>query len=356
MMQLLFLDFETYYDQDYSLRKISTPEYILSDKFEMLMCSVALNNEPSRVIDGPDFPKYLAQFDPNETATVTFNSLFDNSILAWRYRFVPKVMIDTIGLARSQLGHLLNSFSLASVSEHLGIGAKGGVLPKMAGLHAEEIKARGWWDEFGAYANQDNELNREIFKRLYPQFPKIERKIMDLVLRTAVEPRFRLDVEMLKVHLETVKAEKAALLATYGGDVSTLMSTAKFKQALQDFGVEIEYKVSPTTGKDIPAFGRTDSFMEDLQEHPDPRVQAIVCARLGHKSTIEETRCLRLLGVAGQPWSKAGLPDHTMPIPLRYGAAHTHRLGGEWKMNFQNMPTARGSKGKSRLRQSLGVV
>jgi DNA polymerase len=42
-----------------------------------------------------------------------------------------------------------------------------------------------------------------------------------------------------------------------------------------------------------------------------------------------------------------------MPIPLRYGGAHTHRLSGDWRMNMQNMPTVRGSKGKSKLRLSL---
>jgi len=45
-----------------------------------------------------------------------------------------------------------------------------------------------------------------------------------------------------------------------------------------------------------------------------------------------------------------------MPMPLRYGGAHTHRLSGEWGLNVQNMPTARGSKGKSKLRKSLIVA
>jgi DNA polymerase len=42
-----------------------------------------------------------------------------------------------------------------------------------------------------------------------------------------------------------------------------------------------------------------------------------------------------------------------MPVPLRYGGAHTHRLSGEWGINLQNLPTVRGSKGKSKLRQGL---
>jgi DNA polymerase I-like protein with 3'-5' exonuclease and polymerase domains len=47
------------------------------------------------------------------------------------------------------------------------------------------------------------------------------------------------------------------------------------------------------------------------------------------------------------------MSQHRLPMPLRYGGAHTHRLSGEWGMNVQNLPTARGSKGKSKLRQSL---
>lgn len=44
---------------------------------------------------------------------------------------------------------------------------------------------------------------------------------------------------------------------------------------------------------------------------------------------------------------------HLLPMPLRYGGAHTHRLSGDWGMNVQNLPTVRGSKGKSKLRASL---
>src|ERR1035437_9289396 len=97
--------FECYYDNDYSLRKMPTPNYILDPRYETIMCAVKANDGPHTVIDGPDFPDWLAQFDPAITTTVTFNALFDNSILAWRYGYVPHTLIDAMGMARALPGH-----------------------------------------------------------------------------------------------------------------------------------------------------------------------------------------------------------------------------------------------------------
>jgi DNA polymerase len=163
---------------------------------------------------------------------------------------------------------------------------------------------------------------------------------------------------MLEEHLVQVKADKATLLASCGVDSTTLMSTAKFRKALEDMGVVIQTKIT-ASGKETPAFAKTDKFMEELGEHPDPQVQALAAARLGLKSTIEETRTEKLLSIAGLPWQT--LPDGTprlysggtIPVPLRFGGAHTHRLSGDWGMNLQNLPSVRGSKGKSKLRHSL---
>jgi DNA polymerase len=58
-------------------------------------------------------------------------------------------------------------------------------------------------------------------------------------------------------------------------------------------------------------------------------VQAIVAARLGVKSTLEETRTERFIKIAERG---------TLPVPLRYYAAHTGRWGGDDKVNLQNLP------------------
>jgi DNA polymerase len=346
---LLLIDLETYWDKDYTLKKLSTPEYILDPRWELQMAAVKADDGPHQIIDGPDFKDWLGQYDPTITTTVTFNSLFDNSAIAWRYGYVPHTMLDAMGMARALLGHALTHFSLAALSEFFGLPPKGHLMTQ--GMRRTDIMAAGLWPKFSEYALRDNMNAEQIFLKLYPQFPWSERRIMDMVLRCCVVPRFHVDVPMLTQHLADVKAAKAQMLVDAENiDKKIIMSTPKFKAALEARGVEVEMKLSPTTGKETPCFAKTDEFMETLQDHPDPVVAAMAAARIGLKSTLEETRTEKLLSIAGLPWP-SGAP--CMPIPLRYGGAHTHRLSGEWKMNMQNMPTVRGSKGKSKLRQSL---
>lgn len=377
--RVITFDVETYYDNDYSLRKMPTPNYILDPRFELQIVAVNVmemgtvglakdalsqrfNPDHHEIIDGPDFGTWLSQFNPARTTTVSFNSLFDNSILAWRYGFIPGTMIDAMGIARALLGHQLTSFSLRSVAEYMGLGAKGTALHNMKGKSRQQIIDEGLMPAFQQYALQDNHLCKQIFLKLFPDFPWSERRLMDLVLRTCVEPRFLVDHTMLAQHILDVKAAKAQLITDAGNvDPKVIMSSIKFKAALEARGVDVEMKISKTTGKETPCFAKTDEFMELLQDHADPVVAAMAAARIGLKSTLEETRSEKLHSIATLDWSiwaqRCGLPANSsfMPIPLRYGGAHTHRLSGEWGMNMQNMPTVRGSKGKSKLRQSLVV-
>ncbi len=350
---IIILDFETYYDSEYSLKKMTTPAYILDDRFQTIMVAAKVNDGEHEIIDGADFPKWLEQYPAEITTTVTFNSLFDNSILAWRYNYAPYRMLDAMGMARALLGHKLTSFSLRSVADHLHLGSKGGALANMLGKTREQIKAEGLWGEFAAYALQDNVLCEGIFLRLLPEFPRAEQRVMDLVLRCCVEPKFVCDIPLLTEHLAQVKAEKEAMLEACGADKIRLMSTPKFQTMLEALGVEVKTKISPT-GKVVPQFAKTDPFMAELQEHPDEQVRLLAMARLGQKSTIEETRAEKLLSIATLPWPvDQGRPLANMPIPLRYGGAHTGRLSGDWSMNMQNMPADRKKDGKSKLRASL---
>ena len=87
-------------------------------------------------------------------------------------------------------------------------------------------------------------------------------------------------------------------------------------------------KVSPANGKQTYAFAKNDEEFKALLEHDSLKVQALVAARLGTKSTIEETRTARFIGIAERG---------ALPVPLRYYAAHTGRWGGDEKLNLQNL-------------------
>jgi DNA polymerase len=226
------------------------------------------------------------------------------------------------------------------------------------------------WRSFQGYANNDNFLNRAIFLNLISEFPPVERRVMDRVLRCAVEPRFHVDTQMLRGHLDDLETERAEILIEAGAPTTmddpqrelalekfaqTLRSNDQFTKVLQDRGVEVVLKQSLTDPtRMIPAFAKTDEFMADLQNNEDPDIQALACARLGLRSTIERTRGEKILSIASLPWAKyrARYMGGTMPIPLRYSGAHTHRLSGEWKINMQNLPAGRGKR-KSKLRKAL---
>ena len=45
-MDILCLDFETYYDREYSLKKLTMVEYIMDARFQPIMMCYSLNGSP----------------------------------------------------------------------------------------------------------------------------------------------------------------------------------------------------------------------------------------------------------------------------------------------------------------------
>ncbi len=365
-MRVIILDFETYYDKDYSLKKMTPVEYILDPRFEVQLLTVkeGINGKPYH-IDGPDVGEFFRTL-PVEVMIVTHNALFDQCIMAWVYGYIPKLMVDTLGVARARLAAVLRSLSLASVAKYLGLGIKeGGALVKVMGLRFAEIKANKFlYEPWVDYGLNDVELCAGIYRKLVVEekFPVSELVVMDSVLRCCVKPQFEIDEGVLAEHLFSIQQEKELMLskAMLAGVNSKedLMSNDKFAQVLRDLGVEPPLKISPTTGRQTYAFAKTDPGLNDLEEHENVAVQVVVAARLGHKTTIEETRTQRFINIARLNWNEnavtRGGNTKRIPMPLRYSGAHTHRLSGDWKMNVQNL--SRGGKLRRALMASAGYV
>ena len=341
-MDLITVDFETYYDKDFSLRKMTTESYIRDYRFEVIGVSVKLNNGDTEWASGThdEIKDYLRTYNWSNAVLLAHNTLFDGAILSWVFDIHPRLYTDTLCIARALHGVEVGG-SLHVLTKSYGIGDKGTEVLNAVGKRREDFTEEEL-DKYGDYCVNDVELTYKLFSIMGKDFPKQELRIIDRTLRMFTEPMIDLDMSMLERHLEATKQIKTDLITASGVTRKDLMSNPKFAEQLRSLGVEPPMKLSPTTGKYTYAFAKSDEGFKALLEHPDPRVQTLVSTRLGTKSTLEETRTERFIGIASR-----GL----MPVPIRYYAAHTGRWGGDDKINIQNLPS-RGQHGK-KLKKSI---
>ena len=342
-MDLITVDFETYYDKDYSLSKLTTEEYIRDPRFEVIGVGIKVNNEGTQWASGThdELRQYLHSFRWSESMVLAHNTMFDGAILSWLFDVHPRVYTDTLCIARAVHGVEVGG-SLRALSERYSIGVKGTEVlnalgKRRADFNDEELSV------YGDYCINDVELTHKLFNIfLRKGFPKQELRIIDLTLRMFTEPCLELDIGLLEQHLEDTRERKDQLLEHAGVCKDDLMSNPKFAEMLRGLGVTPPTKTSLTTGKETFAFAKNDEAFKALADHEDDRVQSVVAARLGTKSTLEETRTNRFIDIG-----KRG----TLPVPVRYYAAHTGRWGGDDKINMQNLPS-RGLNGK-KLKRSI---
>jgi len=338
-MQLLTIDFETYYDNDFSLTKLTTEEYIRDARFETIGVAVSVNGEKPEWFSGDktDTLKWLNKFAWHDAVAIAHNAVFDMAILSWIFGIRPKMISDTLSMARAIHGTEVGG-SLKALAEHYQIGVKGTEVINAKGKPRKNFTAKQL-DMYGEYCCNDVILTFELFKRLQGNFNKVERKLIDNTIRMFTEPKLTLNSIDLIDHLNALKKEKEELLKQVGlTDKETLMSNPKFADVLRTYGVVPPMKISLATGKETYAFSKNDENFKQLLHYPNYKVQALVAARIGVKSTLEETRTQRFIDISGR-----GL----MPVPLRYYAAHTGRWGGDDKLNLQNLPR------KSPLKKAL---
>jgi hypothetical protein len=393
----LIVDFETFYSREFSLSKITPLQYILDPQFEVIGASVRIDvhdigaesdsaNRPfttgAQWFERDALAALLRTIPWERVALVSHNIQFDGAILAWIYGYVPALYMDTLGMSRALVYPYTGRASLEATAKYLSLPPKQkDVIVNALGwrlehFRADEAQGGQRYRAYREYCEHDSDLCAGILDKLAPQMPREEILMMDMLARMAIQPQFALDRDVLDTHLKTVKGAKEKLLTKLrdsgliAGSESDkdarkpkeLMSDEKLAGLLRNLGVDPPTKISAKTKEEVYAFAKTDAEFTALQEDDNPLVQALVTARLGVKTTIEETRTERFLGICDVEWPEvaqtAMLPaakrsplDGTqplcMPFPLKYSGAHTHRFSGDWKLNLQNLGR------KSPLRKAL---
>ncbi len=327
-MNLITLDFETYYDTTLSLGKMSTVQYVQHDDFKVWGVGVKYNDEPTTWISEAECKDFLQEIDWEDAQLVCHNTLFDAYILTQVFGVYAKYYYDTAAMSRGLFPN--ESARLKDVSIRL--------FPRDPSMRKGEelVNAKGIRDldpqldeEIGSYCIQDVDLTYAIYNKMRHEFPQSELDLMDLTVRMFVEPKLTLDTPLLRVYKQEIADETAQKIENSTTTREVLASQQKFAGFLEDLGITVPTKKSPRTGKIIPAFGKNDSaYIQMCNMYP--QYKHIWDGRQAVKSRLEETRAERLIESINS--------DGSFSVPLRYYAAHTGRFGGSEKINLQNLP------------------
>lgn len=350
---LIQLDFETFYDEGYTLTTLPTSEYVRDERFEVICVAVKVGSHPTRVMEEPEFRKWLKKIDWKKHDLLCHNAPFDGFILSHRYKVVPRKYICTLAMARGLYGNDIRG-DLDSVSLYCGGRGKiKGALESVKGLRTEEIKKKGLWKKFTEYAAQDVDEMVRVFYHMSALLPPLEFEKIDIYVRMFCDPVLEVDRPRLEKELKREIAEKEAKILTAVGTekeqkelikllgrekaiehAKKLIGGKTFIELIEDHGATVPMKWSIAQKKLVPALSKQDQDFLVLLEHPKKEVRDLVEARLSVKSTTLETRAGRML--------KATEKGYKLPMLLNYYAAHTGRPGGGNKMNPLNL--VRGSE------------
>ena len=350
-MAFVTLDFETYYSSEFSLKKLTTEEYINHQLFEVIGVGIKIDDGKTEWYTR-DAKKALEQIDWANSALLCHNAQFDGAILAWRYGIVPAKYFDTLCMARAIHGVDAGG-SLAALAERYMLGKKGTEIVDALGKRSGDFSSEDL-ASYGRYCRNDVDLTYKLFIRLLEEgFPSSELDLIDMTLRMYMEPVLTVDDALLVTRLEEIKQEKSMLLSGLMGKLGCeteedvrkkLASNPQFAAVLAEFGIDAPTKISPTTNKETYALAKNDEGFIELTEHDDPFIQQLCAVRLGTKSTIEESRIERFIHIGARNRGR-------LPVPLRYYGAHTGRWSGSDAVNFQNLPSR--DKKKKALKNSV---
>jgi DNA polymerase len=348
--RLVGIDFETYYDQDYTLKKLSTSEYVRDPRFKAQMLYLKIGDKPVQILGPKQIGPALKKINWKTHALLAHHTQFDGLILSHHYGVVPSYYCCSMSMARglhsNEIGAGLEEVSLL----YGGQGKVKDVLETTAGV-------RDWSPELFAavtpYCHQDGDEMLRVFKEMWASMPAEEMDLIDVIVRMFCDPVLRVNLPRVKKELEREIKErddqlstiinpadyadqkllkgKEKLLPQLERDLLTarrvIGSNERFADLLRAEGVEPPEKISPAWIKK-PAHERKDEdkftyafanddegFINLAADHEklsqaldlnnvndlaklvakQTRLQALIDTRLVVKSTTNITRAERLL-------------------------------------------------------------
>lgn len=402
--RLVSIDFETYYDQDYTLSKLSTSEYVRDPRFKAQMMYLKVGRKPAKIVPPNRIKAELRKINWATHALLCHHTQFDGLILSHHYGVVPSYYYDTLSMARAlhtnEIGAGLNEVSVF-------YGGQG----KLEGVLEETRGVRDWspalFKQTAPYCLNDGDEMLRVFECMLPKMPDSEMDLINLVVRMFCDPVLVVNLPRVQAELERELKRREALMETiidvsvYEPVIKEILKTKaeraltgkerhelivkrvigsneRFADLLRSAGVDPPVKLSPAwmkkpsserteADKWIYAFGKDDLDFIGLPDSPkrwtesfdldttdglkahiarQERLQHLVDTRIAVKSTTNITRAERFL--------TAGANGMRLPVYYAFSRAVTHRLGGGDKRNMQNL--TRGGELRKSIEAAPGHV
>ncbi len=350
--QVLVIDFESYFDSDYSITKMSTIEYICDPRFEFtgvsvatlgIGCDKAIKFWPKPYLMDGSLGDIQTIFGEGleQCTVVAKNCKFDMTILAVKFGIIPPYVIDVDDLLRHYDARM--SHKMKDVTKMFELQSKGDTA-QFKGLHYEDMDDKTKAD-LADYCKNDIDIEVKLLQLLLPKMsnPQVEIPVARHTLDLYLKPKIKFDFKRaadLKIKM-LIELEQTA--GTTGHTKKELSGNLSFVELLQAALPEGE-KVPTKSGKPgknmtkllghpgvIPAFAKDDLGFQELLVHSDVAVRNMCLARQAIRSWPLHIK--RVNNMEAQAKTSDGL----LRVPLHYYGAHTGRWSGGEKINLQNL-------------------
>jgi len=339
-MKIVAIDFETYFDFEYTLKKLTTEAYVRDERFDAH--GAAIYNGKTAVWLSPRELKEqcetwaACQRSGLKIALLAHHAHFDGLILSHHFDFCPDIWLDTLSMARVVFDSGVKN-GLDDLSSRLGLAPKSVPYELFKGRHWHELDVNVQRLLKEGCIN-DCKLTFDAFGMMmaggHPAvpygFPPEELPVVSATVKMFTEPALVGDLDLLGAAWYAERDARTALFARVGDGLcaADLRSDKHFAFMLEALGVEPVEKTTDK-GNEKYAFAKSDPFMQELLYGDDEEVALLVEARLKAHSSIYMTRVERFGDISTRG---------AIPIYLAYAAAHTRRWGGGDKQNAQNLP------------------
>lgn len=352
----LFLDFETYWAQDFTLRTTPTGDYIRDERFKIHCVAAKLGKKKTKCfINMTKFKDWLDTIDWDSTVLVGHNLYFDGLILTELFGVVPAAYHCTMSMSRG-LWRNTCAHGLDPLCHRLGLKGKE---KKQALVNTKDKRdlSKEELDFLCEYCVDDVDDTAAAYEIMLPYMPEIELEIISHTVRCFTEPLLEINADLLDEAIAEVEERRTDLLDKIANFVAiqlpevtdiakAVRSRVHFPAMLEALGVEVPMKVSPRTNKPTYALAAKDPEYMALTEHEDDMVRLLCEVRSEFTSNQTMTRAGRLLS--------ATKGDAPLPVMYLYCGAHTMRWSASGKMNLQNLQ--RGSKLRRAILAPEGYV